>query len=45
MGIPENRDVNAVIGIVKSTNVGAYVPKKIKVQTPEEAKEAAANNQ
>jgi ubiquitin-activating enzyme E1 len=38
MSIPENRDVAAVTAIAKNAQADPYVPKKIKVQTPEEEK-------
>lgn len=43
--LPENRDEAAIKAMVDKAQVGDYVPKKIKVETPEEAKENANNNQ
>ena len=45
MGIPENRDAKKVKSIVDKVKADPYVPKKIKVLTPEEEKENAANPQ
>lgn len=45
MGIPENRDVEAIKAMVEKAQADPYVPKKIKVLTPEEEKEQAANPQ
>jgi ubiquitin-activating enzyme E1 len=38
LSIPENRDVASVIKMCQSSQVKAYVPKKIEVKLPEEEK-------
>lgn len=45
MGIPENRDADKVKEMCGKVQADAYVPKKIKVLTPEEEKENARNPQ
>jgi ubiquitin-activating enzyme E1 len=45
MGIPENRNVAEVKVMAEKVQTDPYVPKKIKVLTPEEEKENAANPQ
>jgi len=38
LNIPENRNIDEVIKMAKKANADPYVPKKIKVITPEEEK-------
>jgi len=45
MGIPENRNVEQVKVMCEKAQADPYVPKKIKVLTPEEEKENAQNPQ
>jgi hypothetical protein len=45
MNIPENRDLKSVMQMAEAAEATPYIPKKIKVQTPEEEKENGANPQ